>query len=333
SVSFMKPVGQLRIKTENGLEVDKDVVLFKEHFGISTSYELMSPVLCPSGFTRQVLDRAVDPAALLAQIRTSFQEIHKEHDFVLVEGTGHVGVGSIFELNNATVAKELDLEVVMIATGGLGSAIDELTLNIELLHNQGVRVRGVILNRVHDAKREMILNYFPKALKRWNIPLLGAVPFLPYLSQPTVQDFERLFQTQLLSGFDHRLRHFQDVKLVASSLESYLQEMQPNQLIITPACREDVVMATIEKEVRSQLDAKNSLHSGMILTGSSAPRETLLKEIKKCNIPILFTSINPYEVMKLINAFTAKIQKEDTKKIAQAIDLITSHVDFNQICC
>ena len=41
---FMKPVGQEHVKLPSGEFVDKDVILFKEHFHLKDSYEHMSPV-------------------------------------------------------------------------------------------------------------------------------------------------------------------------------------------------------------------------------------------------------------------------------------------------
>jgi len=323
SVGFLKPVGQQHVLTDGGYKADKDAVLFKEHFEITSSYPVISPVICDSGFTRDFLDHKIDPKALLKKIQASYHEIQKEHNYVLLEGTGHVGVGSIFELSNATVARALNTEVVIIASGGLGSAIDELTLNIEMLLEHGVKVKGVLLNRVKDEKREMILNYFPKALRRWNIPLIGAIPFLPYLSLPTMQDFSTKLKAPFLTGEECALRHFQSSDLVASSLDSFVKELQPDQLIITPACREDIVL--------EMLHNPKAIHGGMILTGSTPPREPLLEEIKKSKLPILFTATCPFEVMQQITSFKAKIQKEDTKKIARAIELVETHVNFDEL--
>ncbi len=95
-----------------------------------------------------------------------------------------MGVGSIIQLNNARVAKELDLDMVIIASGGLGSAFDEICLNLCVCQHFGVKVRGVILNRVKEDKRDMILEYFPRALKQWNIPLIGCLPIAIFLATP-----------------------------------------------------------------------------------------------------------------------------------------------------
>jgi dethiobiotin synthase len=331
-VGFLKPVGQEKVTINSGHDVDKDAVLFKEYFDLPASYQEMSPVLCPAGFTRDYLDQKVSEQGLLQQVQASWQALTNTHQFVVVEGTGHVGVGSLFNLNNARVAKELGLEIVLLATGGLGSAYDELSLNLELCKSQGVNVKGIILNKVLCDKRSMILEYFPKALKRWNIPLLGCIPFESLLLQPSMRDFEVLFDASLISGQTHRYRHFDQIRLVASSLETFVQEMRPNQLVITPACREDVIIATVGKHMRMQHEQKCDYGGGLILTGQNGPRDVIIERIRGSDLPILYAPVCSFEAMKKISSFTAKIRQEDHQKVSTAIALVEKYVNFDLLC-
>jgi len=331
SVGFLKPVGQELVRTKDGLTIDKDAVLFKDHFGLDSDYATLSPVHCPAGFTRDFLDEKVDPDTLFNQVEESWQKLRAQNEFMVVEGTGHVGVGSLFGLNNARVAKLLNIEMVIIATGGIGSSIDELSLNIEMCKSYDVPIKGVILNKVLDDKREMILEYFPKALKRFNVPLIGCVPFTPLLSRPSMKDFSNLFKSPFVSGSEHAFRHFHDIRLVAGSLESYLEEMQPNQLIITPACREDIIIATIGKHLREK-QSKRAWETGLILTGHTPPRYELLRRTQSLDLPIIYAPLCSYDVMKKVSTFNAKILREDTAKVNEAINTVEKHIDFEAIC-
>jgi BioD-like phosphotransacetylase family protein len=191
-----------------------------------------------------------------------------------------------------------------------------------MCHAHQVRVRGVILNRVLEDNRAMIMENFPNALKRWNITLMGAIPYVPYLNIPMMKDFEGLLQVELLSGQRHRLRHFRELRLVAGSLDAYFREVRANQLIITPACRDEIILATLEQQ---------TMEMGMILTGDIAPKPSLLEQIKKSDIPVLYAPLCSFEIMKMITSFTAKIQKDDLPKIEKAIGLIEQYVDFSQL--
>lgn len=332
TAGFLKPVGQEHVETEEGTHVDKDVILFKSHFKLEDSYEEMSPVLFPRGFTRDYLDGNVDRQELVGKITHSFQAIASRNAITVIEGTGHTGVGSIVDLNNAQVAALLHSPVVLIASGGLGSSFDELTLNYTQCEKVGARVAGVILNRVLEDKREMILDYFPKALKRWNLPLLGCIPFDLLLSQPTMYDFELLFDTQLVTGIEHRWRHFQHIRLVATSVEMDQILIVPNQLIITPATREEIILATLTRFWDWKISHPNEeLQAGIILTGKTPPKESLVDQIKRTHIPMLYAPLSSFVALKMIHSYTAKIRKEDKVKIEEAIKVVEKHVNFDAL--
>lgn len=332
SVGFIKPVGQQHVKIDEDTNVDKDVILFKKHFSMTTSWRDMSPVIIPGGFTRNFLDGKFSEQAMLQSIDTAFQKIASDNDYTIVEGTGHTGVGTIINISNANVAARLGLDIVLIASGGLGSAHDELALNINLCQQQGVRVRGVILNRVLDDKREMILDYFPKSLKKWGIPLIGCIPYNEFLSQPTTQDFSNLFNAPLFSGECHRYRHFSHMRLVADAVVTYAAMNTINELIITPASREKIIMENVEKH-RKHLDmhGKDFL-GGMILTGTTAPSQAIIEEIRAYEIPALYAPLCSFDAMKMITSFTSKIRTEDQLKVEEAISVVEKHVDFDRLC-
>jgi dethiobiotin synthetase len=332
SVGYLKPVGQEYVETETGSRVDKDVVLFRSYFHLNDTDDEMSPVLFPRGFTRGYLDGLVSHAELTRKIQSSFASITARHRITVIEGTGHTGVGSIVDLNNAQVAALLNVPLLLIASGGLGSSFDELELNRVQCEKYNVQVAGVILNRVLDEKRDMIQEYMKKALSRWNIPLLGCVPFDSFLSTPTMSDFELLFETKLLTGKEHRWRHFEQIRLVASSVEIYRTLIIPGQLIITPAGREDIILATLTRFWDLKIaHPEDDLQTGLILTGKIPPDHQIVEQIKKANIPMLYAPVSSFIAMKMIHSYTTKIRSEDAPKIAEAIKVVESHVDFEQL--
>jgi phosphate acetyltransferase len=325
SVGFIKPVGQRHVQTEEGSHVDKDVVLFREQFQLPHAYPDMSPVLLPRGFTREFLDGKHSTADLEKRIKYAFGVINKASNFTVVEGTGHIGVGSIVGLNNARVAQLLGLDTLLIAPGGLGSTFDELALNIALCQQHNVRVRGVIVNRVLPEKRAMISEYLPKALAKWDVPLLGCIPFDPILDRPTMRDFEGLFKAELLAGRRYEYRRFERHRLGARSIESFRERLRPRELIIAPASREDII-----REIISQHTSGRNFEGGMILTGRRPPNPLVMELISKSQVPILYIPTSSYSALKKITGFTAKIRKDDVFKVNEAIRLVERNVDFSQ---
>ncbi len=312
-VGFMKPVGQHHVETETGERVDKDVVLFKDQFGLASSYSTMSPVLFPSGFTRDFLDQKMTSSELQSSIQKSFHQIASENEITLIEGTGHVGVGSITELSNAKVAALLKAPMIIVAPGGLGISFDELALNKALCDQEGAKIAGVILNRVFPEKQEMVLKYMSTALDRWKIPIVGCIPFDPFLSHPSMQDFELLFKTTLLSGINHRLQHFKHIRLTTPA-----DGMSQGQLIILPADREEAILEVFPyKEI------------GLILTGSVPPSSSIMEQLVQADIPALYTPMSSYQATKMISSFTAKIRREDKPKVKEAIEVVEPRLNLS----
>src|ERR671937_1517020 len=118
---FMKPVGQ-RFVIEDGVPADEDAVLVKEVFGLPETYDVMSPVHIPRGFTKAYIAGEVveDLGAKVVEARRTFDD----HDVLLIEGTGHAGVGAVIGLSNAVVASMLDEPEIIVSGGGIGWAID-----------------------------------------------------------------------------------------------------------------------------------------------------------------------------------------------------------------
>jgi dethiobiotin synthase len=331
-IGFFKPVGQEHVETAGGVHVDKDVVLFKSHFKLRDSYEKMSPVLFPRGFTRDYLDGRVSRESLVSKITQSFAALSKKRNCTIIEGTGHTGVGSIVDLNNAQVASLLKVPLILVASGGLGSAFDELTLNHTQCEKYGVRIAGVILNRVFEEKREMVSAYMSKALQRWNIPLLGLIPYDPFLSTPTMADFELLFHTDLLTGAPFRFRHFRHIRLVASSVEIYRTDTFANQLVITSSDRDDIILATLTRFWDAQISHPGqTLEMGLILTGKRPPKESIVDQIRRASIPMLYLPVSSFVALKMINTYTTKIRKDDREKIEEAVQLVEKHIDFDKL--
>ena len=321
SVGYLKPVGQETVETIEGRKVDKDVALFRSTFSLKDSDAEMSPLLLPRGFTRDYLDGKFSRENLLKTLNDSYASITSRHPMTVVEGTGHMGVGSIVDLNNAQVASIFKTPILLIASGGLGSTFDEIELNRAICELHNVPIAGVILNRVQPDKREMILSYLSKALKKRSIPLLGAIPFDPLLNSPSMGDFETLFETVMLSGQIHRWRHFEQIRLLSSTDELEKNPPEPFQLMITSSEREEII----------SLLALTDVPIGLLLTGRNEPKQPLLDRLRRANIPSLYARLPSFLTLKKVNTHTAKIRGEDTPKIEEAIQIVEKHVDFNAL--
>jgi hypothetical protein len=321
TVGYLKPVGQ-----EASSGVDKDILLFQSQFGLADPDPIMSPVLLPKGFTRDFLDGKIERGPLLERIFEAYTRLTNTHPMILVEGTGHMGVGSIINLNNAQVAAHLKTPVILVASAGIGSTFDEIALNKSLLDLHRIPLAGVILNRLLPEKKETVLAYIEKALQTIGVPLLGAIPYSPFLSSPTLLDFELLFKTKLLFGQEKRLLHLEEIRMATAPLDP-----APRTLIVTSGGREEILLSLLTRYWDFKITHPGEeLPFGLILTGKEAPSASLLHQLEKASIPTLQVPLSNFVVMKMINTTTSKIRGEDQEKIGQAIALVEQHIDWSR---
>jgi len=202
SVGYIKPVGQQWVEVEahgRAVRVDKDAAVAHQYFGLTDAIADVSPIVIGQGHTKAFLDDAItelSERSVKARLHSAFDRIAAANEFVIVEGTGHCGVGAVLGWNNARVAAELGIDVVLVANGGIGSTFDELALNVMACRAEGANIAGVIINKCAPGKVEEVSRYLQLASDRfgWNVPVLACVPFGKDLDKPSVQDLVRLFE-------------------------------------------------------------------------------------------------------------------------------------------
>src|SRR5262249_4742655 len=137
------------------------------------------------GFTKAYIAGEVveDLGAKIARAHATFAN----RDALLIEGTGHTGVGAVIGLSNAAVAAAVGAPAIIISEGGVGRPIDEIVLNAARFRQHGVRVAGAIVNKVDVAAQPGIEKVLERGLAPYDVPLLGILPVRPILSNPTLE--------------------------------------------------------------------------------------------------------------------------------------------------
>src|SRR4030095_15296776 len=183
-IGYIKPVGQRFVEIEEQ-KIDEDSVLMDRVYKLDCPLVDMSPVAGEADFTRRYLQWS-NRDVLVRKIEKAFDRVAWEKDFVLCEGSGHAGVGAVFDLSNAQVAKVLQAKVVIVSRGGIGKPIDEVVLNQALFEKEKVEIIGVILNKVIFEKVDYVTEFARRGLKRKGLELLGVIPHQSMLSTPSV---------------------------------------------------------------------------------------------------------------------------------------------------
>ena len=327
-IGFIKPVGQ-RYVTIEGMLVDEDSFLFDQIYHVQVPIESMSPVTIDATFTRRYLE---DPdehrGVIVDRICRAFDRVSWEKDFTLIEGTGHAGVGAVFEHSNARVAQLLGAKVIIVAQGGIGRPVDEIALNKALFDQQGVEVIGAVLNKVQPEKIPLVTEYAGRGLKQLGVPLLGALPIQNMLSAPNLSQIAEETDGRWINSEAHgRNQRILRVVIGAMTAKGIIDYLLPGTLVITPGDRDDVILAAVAS---AGLSGQQGI-SGIVLTQDILPHPKILELLAQTDIPVIAAKADSYTIASKINNMTVKTQPQDQDKIPIIKKLIQDHVDLKML--
>lgn len=326
-IGFIKPVGQ-RFVNVNGTKVDEDSILIDKTYHVHTPLEAMSPIAIDSEFTRRYISNA-NPDFFVRRLQNSFDRTAWEKDFIIIEGSGHAGVGSVFDMSNARVAKLLNSKAVLVTKSGIGRAVDEATLNKALFDQEGVELVGVILNKCLPDKLEFVRDYAGRGLARLGIELLGVMPVEPILTHPLVEQVPHEISGRFLGGRNFARRRIRKVIIGAMSAAHVGEHLHPGTLMIIPGDREDIMEAAIQTCQRSAVDGRTI--TGIVVCLGMVPRQSLVDALVHVHLPIISSPLDTYSVASRIYSMTVKTLPGDHEKIDRIQSLIDTHVNVERL--
>ncbi len=326
-VGFIKPFGPKRTNYLGQL-VDIDAALIAHVYGMENQLKLMSPVVLDVHTTREVLDGNKDPQQYLEAICHATAELEKKCDFLIIEGAGHTGVGSVLGLNNGQLAQQLDAPVLMVAGGGIGNVIDAIELNLALFRETGAEVRVILPNKLIKSKRETTLKYLRLAFKDTAIQIVGGFNYSPILANPTLKYLSELLRCELQSDNDQASRIVHHVQLGAASTQRIIDLLQESTLLIVPSSRDEVLvmLATLY-----HLPKFKSKIAGLVIVGVASLTKIVQRILDDANIPYMRVAETAAEIYTTIQEDVAKIGADDEEKIALVQQLAESDLDFKLI--
>jgi len=327
STGFMKPVGQ-RTVIEDGVPADEDAILMRHVFALPEPLTRMSPVHIPRGFTQTYIEggSVVD---LPARIRAAHAAFAADRDILLIEGTGHAGVGAVIDLSNAAVAAMLGAPAVIVSEGGVGRPIDEIVLNASLFERHGVHVAGAIVNKVDLDAKPGLARTLERGLARHGIPLLGVLPYRPLLSNPTLAMVLEGVHGETLNPGPDLDQVIGGVAIGAMEPEHMLQRIGPRSLVIVPGDRNDVIRAIVGAHVHDGADGTGAL--GLVLSGGYRPDRAVVDAIRGANLFATLVPEDTYVVASEIHDLLVKTHASDAGKIAEIKELVWQYLFIDRV--
>ncbi len=240
---------------------------------------------------------------------------------------------------------------------------------IQRFQQYGVNIAGVVINKVQPDKFEQTRDYLAKAINQmWTgpngepaPPILGVVPDRPYLGCPALADVESHFGSVLLSGSDHRYRHYDvgsnvqgrsiGMSMITTDLAAFLRTMQRQDesartLFICHATRDDVILGFLG-EYRRRTRRGMPFQSALVVCtggddgmgdfddddmegGLCSEVCEMIEDAGPSGPPVLIASgYSPAEAAKEIRTMTPKFNANDERRVTRATEHYEPYIDFD----
>jgi BioD-like phosphotransacetylase family protein len=351
STAFSKPVGQ-RYAHVDGVPADEDAILMRDLFELDDPLEDMSPVHIPRGFTKSFI-RGEVVEDLAAKIDVAHARLVAGHEALLVEGTGHAGVGAVVGLSNADVAARMGAPAVIISEGGIGRPIDEIVLNQALFAARGVPLVGAVINKVDVDADPSLPDVLAQGLALHGIDLLGVLPYRPMLAHPSVTMLFEQMHGELLSSGDDMDRLIEHVAIGSGQARHVLEKIGPGSLLIVQGDRQDIIHATIaanntqkalnqepglldrlrnrSRYGRTPDDPEALLLAGMVFTNGRRPSNRDIDALREAGIFGILVEDEIYPVASQIHGLLVKTHVQDRAKIEVIKKVVSDHFDVDAL--
>jgi dethiobiotin synthetase len=324
-VSFFKPLGQ-KITVVDGESVGQDAWFIAKALGLSIPFREATPMLASRGAAEKYVLTG-EPRGMKEAVRRAFGEFRRDDNLVLVEGTGHPGVGSVFDLGNARVASLLAIPVILVLDGGVGSTIDSFCLCRDTFKLHDVPLLGVVINRVLPAKMEAV----SAALRAWfgarGIPVFGILPFEERIARPSIATITREIGASPLvraaapagagSGF---ITAFESSEEVLRKVEA-----GPGKALLVSHTRPELIDAVIVSRL------SGGPCPPVLVACGGAPDPRRQAACGAAGIPLYFTGSSLEGSALKLSRGLFKTEPDENEKIASIIDMVGREVDSEAI--
>lgn len=313
----------------------------------------------PPSISRQRLERMLGDAQLddLLEDVVAQRQSLANYDVVVCEGLIADDTASYSQQVNAALANALDAKVILVSTTDVGNtqAANTLADTLDVFARAfgrlaSERVLGTILMRVRGlgnadnvvdppaaagSAHFDLSDDFVQAVRQQSptfggeqFAVIGTVPFSASLSVPRAVDVAEALNATWLNEGAAKTRRVLDTKLVASSVANAQNLFHRGTLLVTPADRDDVIMA-------AALAAMDGVSlAGLVLTGGIAPNDNILQLCQgafKIGLPVMTVPTDSYQTVQNLVQANYETPADDQKRALDVAQFVAAYLDLDWI--
>ena len=327
-VGFIKPIGP-KPSAFDGIEADKDAIVMARVYGLEADLSLMSPFVLKPGDTKKFFDGELTGDFIRNKIMSAIDILDKKNDFLIIEGAGHSGVGSVLGFGNARIAREANAQVMMVSGGGLGNVVDSVHMNLALFEKEQVPVRAILVNKIIAEKREKTLHYLEQAFANLQSKVVGGFNYQPILANPTLRRVASVLGAQVSSASiaeAQRIAHH--IQIGAASTQRVTELLDDSSLVVVNRSRDELLVTLANLYHIPEFMEKIAR---LVIPGTGEVSRISQTILDRSDIPYIRSHYSTSEVFRILSDDVSKITAEDTHKISLIQELAELRFDFDAI--
>ena len=319
-VAFVKPIAQTHEHAPD------DSVHFARAIGLST------PDPLPLAHAEELLSHGGEEELIEQVVTVARRATEGGADVLVAEGLAlnerNVYAGTL----NASIARNLEADTILVSSlSGVTPAelADELEISAQRYRrSDGSGLTGFVLN---FAPRELDFGSLMAELRARSavlasgeLPLLGVVALAPELREPRMSDLARYLGAEWINPGEAERRRVRSTVLTARTVPKVSHLFVPGALIITPADREDVIMAAALSHLSGVPLA------GLLFTSGSSPEpsiERLCQAALTSSLPVLRVRTNSFDTASALTRLDPRVPHDDTQRMERMLDFIADRLD------
>lgn len=310
--AYMKPFGDRLLYRKKRLW-DYDSALIANIFRLTEEPQAMS-----IGFDHSKLRFMFDQTATQAKLQEMLMQFAAGKELVLIESGKDLSYGISVHLDCVSLARYADAALVVIVSGEEDAILDDVTFLRQRVDLAGVRLAGVIANRVQDA--EDFRNTYQRMLSELDVQLLGVIPYRAELTYPSVRFLSEALFAKVLAGdegLDRTVQHIFVGAMAADAARRQPRFGSERKLVITSGDRSDMILAALDGDTVA-----------IVLTNNLAPPTNIISHAAQRGVPLLLVAEDTYQVAKQIDDTEYLLTRDEGEKIDLLTRLVREHVDL-----
>ncbi len=312
---YMKPFGdRLIYRRKRNWDYDSNLII--DIFGLDEEPESIT-----LGFDHAKLRYVYDQDTTREALVEMAENLGRDKDALVIEGGRDIAYGASLFLDPFSVARHVDGDLIVVVSGNNDMVIDDLRFMNHYADMNGMKMGGVIINKVRDI--DEFEDLYKKEIDEMGLNVLGIIPFKEQLTHYSISYLSEKLYAKVISGEKGMNNLVKNIFVGAMSTDESLRNPlfnKENKFLITSGDRDDMIIAALESDT-----------VGVLLTNNILPPPKIIAKASEKDIPLLLVTMDTYQVTRQIDRMDALLTRDNEERIRQLKQLSEKYLNIDKI--